>query len=128
MGRWLEILIRRVRAGRVVARKRRRRGHVATGIRRIVAAIGANDRAEFLRHANDDLRRAVTHELWEQNNQIAPHLNAGYKPTHVRRGEEEGFDVNVWKLSFEDGSSDVMLRLVTRGEQLAGIWRDIDAA
>src|SRR5437870_3670532 len=81
---------------------------------RIVAAIGANDRAEFLRYATDDMRRAVTPELWEEISQIAPHLNAGYKPTHVRRGEEGGFDVNVWKLSFEDASTDLMLRLVTR--------------
>ena len=95
---------------------------------RIVAAIGAKDRAEFLRSANDEMSWAVTPELWEEISQMAPHLNAGYKPTHVRCGvDEEGFDVNVWKLCFEDGSSDVTLRVVTCGEELAGLWRNLDA-
>jgi hypothetical protein len=95
---------------------------------RIVAAIGADDRAAFLKYANDDMRQAVTPELWEEINKLAPHLNAGYKAAHVRAGEEEGFDVNVWKLIFNDGSGNVTLRVVTRDDELAGLWRDIDAA
>jgi hypothetical protein len=95
---------------------------------RIVPAILADDRAAFLGYANDDMRQAVTPEVWEELDQLAPHLNAGYKATRVRGGEEEGFDVGVWKLVFDDGSSDVVLRVVTRDDELAGLWRDIDAA
>ena len=95
---------------------------------RIVGAIGANDRAEFLKDCTDDMRRAVTPELWHEIRLVAPHVNAGYKQTHLRRSEEQGCEVNVWKLTFKDGSSDLMLRVVTRGGELAGLWRDIDTA
>ncbi len=94
---------------------------------RILGAIGADDRAQLLQQATEDMRQAVTPQVWDEIRQVAPHVKAGYKPTHMRRWEEQGCEVDVRKLSFDDGSQDVMLRVVRRGGELAGLWRDVDA-
>jgi hypothetical protein len=92
---------------------------------RLMRAIRSSDRGEFLLDATEEMRRGVTQEVMARIiKDLTSHLQRGFEATHVREAQEDGFDVNLWKVAFKDGSDDVTLRVVTREGKLAGFWRE----
>ena len=91
---------------------------------RLMHAIVAKDRNEFLTSATDEMKRAITPALMVQMNyEIARHLDKGYDAKYLCELNQQGYDVHLWKVSFKDGSDDMIIRIVLRGEQLAGFFR-----
>lgn len=89
----------------------------------ILAAVEANDYDAFLKDATAEVKAGLTPKMLEGvSAQVAPHMKKGYEATYLGSLRQQGSDVRLWKLSFQDGSDDVLAKLVIKDAKVAGFW------
>lgn len=89
----------------------------------ILAAVEANDYDAFLKDATAEVKAGLTPKMLEGvNAQMAPHMKKGYEVTYLGSLRQQGSEVELWKLTFEDGSDDVLAKLVVKDGKAAGFW------
>jgi hypothetical protein len=82
-----------------------------------------DDRTEFLTNATDDMNQAMTQPLLNKvSSDLKPHLEKGFNATYLCELKQKGFTVNLWKVTFKDGSDDCIFRIVMQEDQLAGFF------
>lgn len=91
---------------------------------RLIRAVQANDREAFIEGATDEMKQGVTPQVMERiNRDLAPHLQKGFQPTYLCSLKQQGVLVQLWKVTFKDGSDDAVIRVAMRGDSLAGFFR-----
>ncbi len=91
---------------------------------RLVAAVQANDRDAFVKNATDDMQQAVTPQVMDGiNRDIGTRLAKGFDATYLCQLKQQGHQVQLWKVAFKDGGDDALIRIVMRGDKLAGFFR-----
>ena len=93
----------------------------------LLAAIEADDYANFARAINDEFKASLTNKVFaEVVASLAPRLDKGYDITYMGELNKGGFKVTVWKLVFKDKGDDVLVTLSIKGgkveEKVGGFY------
>ena len=90
---------------------------------RLLRAIEASDRASFVAEATDPFRQAMTQgALTAMNRQLGPRLRKGHQASYLCDLRQQGLKVHLWKVTFQDGGDDVVVRIVLKDGKLAGFF------
>lgn len=89
----------------------------------LINAIKENNYAKFTSQGNDAFKEAITKQIFTQvNGQLAPRIKKGYSAVFLGKLNQQGYQVYLWKLSFQDGNDDVLARLSLKDGKIGGFW------
>lgn len=86
----------------------------------MLSALETNDYAAFIARGDDGVK-AMTKEIFAQvHAQMAPRLEAGYATEFFGEAKQRGQRVLLWKMSFVDGSDDLVVGLSLKDDRVTG--------
>jgi len=89
----------------------------------LLTAIAANNYDALVANAAPALKARITRETFAQvTTQLSPRLKKGYKPQYLGSLKQQGVEVFLWKIAFEDGGDDMLARMVIQQGKVAGFW------
>ncbi len=89
----------------------------------LLTAIVANNYDALVANAAPALKTRITKETFLQvSNQLSPRLKKGYKLQYLGSLKQQGVEVLLWKITFQDGGDDMLARLVIQENKVAGFW------
>ena len=89
----------------------------------LLTAIAANNYDVLVANAAPALKSRITRETFTQvSTQLSPRLKKGYKPQYLGSLKQQGVEVLLWKITFQDGGDDLLARLVIQEDKVAGFW------
>jgi len=89
----------------------------------LLTAIAANNYDVLVANAAPALKTRITKETFARvSTQLSPRLRKGYKPQYLGSLIQQGVEVFLWKITFQDGGDDLLARLVIEGNKVAGFW------
>ena len=69
------------------------------------------------------LKSRITRETFKQvSTQLSPRLKKGYKLQYLGSLKQQGVEVLLWKITYQDGGDDMLSRLVIQEDKVAGFW------
>jgi hypothetical protein len=89
----------------------------------LLTAIATNNYDGLVANAAPALQMRITKETFAQVcRQLSPRLKKGYKPQYLGSLKQQGVEVLLWKITFQDGGDDLLARLVIQEGKVAGFW------
>ena len=89
----------------------------------LLTAIATNNYDILVANAAPALKTRITKETFAQvTTQLSPRLKKGYKPQYLGSLKQQGAEVFLWKITFQDGGDDMLARLVIQEGKVAGFW------
>ena len=89
----------------------------------LLTAIATNNYDVLVANAAPALKTRITKETFTQvTTQLSPRLKKGYKPRYLGSLKQQGVEVFLWKITFQDGGDDMLARLVIQENKVAGFW------
>jgi hypothetical protein len=89
----------------------------------LLAAIVTHNYDVLIANAAPALKTRITKETFEQvSTQLSPRLKGGYKPQYLGSLRQQGVEIFLWKITFQDGGDDLLARLVIQENRVAGFW------
>ena len=89
----------------------------------LLGAIVANNYDVLVANAAPALKTRITKETFAQvSAQLSPRLKKGYKPQYLGSLKQQGVEVLLWKITYQDGGDDMLARLVIQENKVAGFW------
>ena len=88
----------------------------------ICEAIASGDYDRFLSVGNEAYVQGITQEQFETvSQQLAPRMAAGYDTVYLGQLKQAHYQIYLWKLSFEDGGDEYIIRMTMHSDRVAGI-------
>ena len=89
----------------------------------LLTAIATNNYDGLVANAAPALKTRITKETFAQvSTQLSPRLKKGYKPQYLGSLKQQGVEVFLWKITYQDGGDDMLARLVVQEDKVAGFW------
>ncbi len=89
----------------------------------LLAAIATNNYEALVANAAPALKTRITKETFTQvSTQLSPRLKKGYKLQYLGSLKQQGVEVLLWKITYQDGGDDMLARLVIQENKVAGFW------
>ncbi|WP_242051442.1 hypothetical protein [Nostoc sp. FACHB-280] len=89
----------------------------------LINAIEQNNYTQFISQGSPDFKKGLTKQIFTHvSEQLAPRLKKGYTSVFLTKLNQQGYQVYLWKLSFKDGSDDILARLSLKDAKIAGFW------
>jgi len=89
----------------------------------LLTAIATNNYDALIANAAPVLKSRITKETFTQvSTQLSPQLKKGYKLQYLGSLKQQGVEVFLWKITYQDGSDDMLARLVIQEDKVAGFW------
>ena len=89
----------------------------------LLAAIATNNYDTLVANAAPALKTRITKETFTQvSTQLSPRLKKGYKLQYLGSLKQQGIEVFLWKITYQDGGDDMLARLVIQENKVAGFW------
>jgi len=89
----------------------------------LLAAIATNNYDALAANAAPALKTRITKETFTQvSTQLSPRLKKGYKLQYLGSLKQQGVEVFLWKITYQDGGDDMLARLVIQEGKVAGFW------
>jgi hypothetical protein len=89
----------------------------------LLAAIATNNYDTLAANAAPALKTRITKETFTQvSTQLSPRLKKGYKLQYLGSLKQQGIEVFLWKMTYQDGGDDMLVRLVIQENKVAGFW------
>ncbi len=89
----------------------------------LLTAIATNNYDVLVANAAPALKTRITRETFTQvTTQLSPRLKKGYKSQYLGSLKQQGVEVFLWKIIFQDGGDDMLVRLVIQENKVAGFW------
>jgi hypothetical protein len=89
----------------------------------LLTAIATNNYDALVANAAPALKERITKETFMQvSTQLAPRLRKGYKLQYLGSLKQQGVEVFLWKITYQDGGDDMLARLVIQENRVAGFW------
>ena len=113
---WLAIAVPRAFAGNPAEPGR------AT-LEKLLRAVEANDFESFVADGIEAFKATLTKETLDGvSAHLAPRLKKGYECSYLGFLKQHGFQVLLWKLTYNDGGDDTLVKLVLKDGKVAGFW------
>ena len=89
----------------------------------LLTAIASNNYEALVANAAPALRSRITRDTFMKvSAQLSPRLKMGYKLQYLGSLRQQGVEVLLWKIAFQDGGDDMLARLVIQDNKVAGFW------
>ncbi|WP_235526408.1 hypothetical protein [Nostoc piscinale] len=89
----------------------------------LINALEQNNYTNFISQGNPAFKEGLTKQIFTHvSEQLAPRLKKGYSSVFLTKLNQQGYQVYLWKLSFKDGSDDIVARLSLKDAKVAGFW------
>jgi len=89
----------------------------------LLLAIATSNYDALLTNAAPALKTRITKETFtEVSTQLSPRLKKGYKLQYLGSLMQQGVEVFLWKITYQDGGDDMLARLVIQENKVAGFW------
>jgi len=89
----------------------------------LLAAIATNNYDALVANAAPALKTRITREAFTQvSTQLSPRLKKGYKLQYLGSIKQKGAEVFLWKIIYQDGGDDMLVRMVIQEDKVAGFW------
>jgi hypothetical protein len=89
----------------------------------LLVAIATNNYDAFVANAAPGLKTRITKEEFKRvNTQLSPRLKQGYQLQYLGSLKQQGVEVFMWKIIYQDAGNDMVARLVLQGNKVAGFW------
>ncbi|WP_445638478.1 DUF3887 domain-containing protein [Nostoc sp. DSM 114161] len=89
----------------------------------LINAVEQNNYTQFISQGNATFKEGITKQTFTQvSGQLAPRLKKGYSAVFLGNLKQQGYQVYLWKLTFVDGSDDVLARLSLKDGKIGGFW------
>jgi glucose dehydrogenase len=89
----------------------------------LLAAIATSNYGALVANAAPALKTRITKETFTQvSTQLSPRLKKGYKLQYLGSLKQQGVEVFLWKITYQDGGDDMLARLVIHENKVAGFW------
>ncbi len=90
---------------------------------KLLKAVEANDYESFVADGTDAVKAALTKQMLEGvSAQLAPRMQKGYTISSLGELKQQGCQVYLWKLTYEDHGDDTLAKLVLKDGKVAGFW------
>jgi len=91
-------------------------------VQKMLTAIKTNDYCAFIADGDSTFQAALTQEKFEVvSAKIAPFLEKGYECSFLETLDQQGYQVNVWKVDLKEGD-DMLAKVVVKDGKIAGFW------
>lgn len=88
---------------------------------KLLKAIEANDYDSFVADGADVFKAALTKQMFQGvSGQFSPRLKKGYTISYLGELKQQGCQVLLWKLSYNDGGDDTLVKLVLKDGKVVG--------
>lgn len=89
----------------------------------LLAEIAENNYGALVSNAAPALKSRITKETFTQvSTELSPRLKKGYKLQYLGSLKQQGVEVFLWKITYQDGGDDMLARLVIQEDKVAGFW------
>jgi hypothetical protein len=89
----------------------------------LLAAIATSNYDALVANAAPALKTRITKKTFTQvSTQLSPRLKKGYKLQYLGSLKQQGVEVLLWKITYQDGGDDMLARLVIQENKVAGFW------
>jgi len=89
----------------------------------LLKAIATNNYNALIANAAPALKTRITKQTFTQvSTQLSPRLEKGYKLHYLGSLKQQGVEVHLWKITYQDGGDDMLARLVIQENKVAGFW------
>ncbi|PRB84370.1 hypothetical protein [Pseudomonas sp. MYb185] len=87
----------------------------------LMGAIASQDYQQFMQLGNDEFQAGISQPQFDEVAQVVGmRVEQGYQAQYLTSLQQQGYRVDLWKISFTDGGDDSLARLVLDGERAAG--------
>lgn len=78
---------------------------------------------QFIEHGTTQFKMAMKESQFKQvSNALHEQLAGNYKVEYLGELNQQKYKVYLWKLSYEEGDDDNLVKLVLDGNKIAGFW------
>lgn len=96
---------------------------VETTMQSMLSAIQTNSYSDFIAAGDQAFQEGMTKEMLSSISQsLASRLKQGYTVTFLTKLNQQGFEVYVWKLEFNDRHDDVLQFMALKNGKVGGFW------
>ncbi len=89
----------------------------------LLTEIATNNYDAMVSNAAPALKSRITKETFTQvSTQLSPRLKGGYKLQYLGSLRQQGVEVFLWKITYQDGGDEMLARLVIQEDKVAGFW------
>ena len=89
----------------------------------LLTAIAASNYDALIANAAPVLKSRITKETFTQvSTQLSPRLKNGYTLQYLGSLKQQGVEVHLWKIIYQDGGDEMLARLVIQENKVAGFW------
>ena len=89
----------------------------------LLTDIATNNYDTLVASAAPALKSRITRDTFMKvSAQLSPRLKMGYKLQYLGSLRQQGVEVLLWKIAFQDGGDDMLARLVIQDNKVAGFW------
>jgi hypothetical protein len=89
----------------------------------LLTAIATNNYDALVANAAPALKTRITQGTFRQvSTQLSPRLKMGYKLQYLGSLRQQGVEVLLWKITYQDGGDDMLARMVIQEGKVAGFW------
>jgi hypothetical protein len=89
---------------------------------KLVTAIEKSDYEAFVADGETPFKQLKKEQFEAVAAQIAPKLQAGHEVSYLGDLKQKGYRVTLWKVSFKDGSDDMLATLGMKDGKVGGFW------
>lgn len=88
----------------------------------ILKAIASGNYELFTTVGNPAYKAGITQQMFEGvSEQLAPSMAKHYSTTYFGNLKQHHYQIYLWKLSFEEGEDEFVVRMAMDGDKVAGI-------
>ena len=87
-----------------------------------MTAIEKDEHATFVADSENAFQQMKKEQFDSIAAQMAPKFKAGYTITYLGDLKQRGYHLTLWKLSFKDGTDDVLTTLSVKGDKVGGFF------
>jgi hypothetical protein len=91
-------------------------------VTKLVQAVEDSDYDSFVRDGDASFKSLPRQQFAKLSAQLGPRLRVRHTLTYMGTLKQHGFDVSVWKISFSDGSDDMLATLSIKDGKIGGFW------
>lgn len=96
--------------------------NVIVCLQTILDATDSGNYDHFFTVRNSSCKAGITRQMLEcVSEQLSPRMLEGYTTTYFGHLKQLHYQIYLWKLSFEDGGDEFVIRMTMDGDKVAGI-------
>ncbi len=94
---------------------------------KLIAAIERSDYAAFIADGEAPFQQLTEATFAGVASKLAPRLHAGHDLTYLGDYKQHGYRVSLWKITFRDGSDDLLATLSVKDGKVGGFFYQVIA-